>query len=288
MFINNQRPDEDKRRAYWSEQMEEAHELMSEVADCAVADSGEQMISLREAVDDAGIEVAFSDTKVVDNHDRIFFLRQGLIDKFLAVGKEMNDKGWVLRVEDAYRTTTIQKKLGRKDDVFGVILERIIWELAGQTPSPEFVLRRLSVLVATSPKLGTHMAGSALDISVFESGTGIEIDRGGPYLEMSELTPMASPFPSAAAQRNRRDITELLAKHGFVAYPYEFWHYSSGDSGAQCVNRIAQPVRYGPVHFDPATGAVAPVENPKSPLHTRAEILAMIDDVHKRSRVARQ
>ena len=39
---------------------------------CSIADCGEKMISLRDAVDEAGIDVVFAETKVASNIDRIF------------------------------------------------------------------------------------------------------------------------------------------------------------------------------------------------------------------------
>ncbi|RYF73986.1 MAG: hypothetical protein EOO39_09405, partial [Cytophagaceae bacterium] len=85
-------------------------------------------------------------------------------------------------------------------------------------------VRKLS-LSATTAKTGTHVSGSAIDISVYSLEDGSEIDRGGPYLEMSELTPMKSPFVLESSLRNRQEITDVMAQHGFVAYPFEFWHY---------------------------------------------------------------
>jgi hypothetical protein len=125
------------------------------------------------------------------------------------------------------------------------------------------------------------MSGSAIDISVMhlEDPTR-EVDRGAPYLEMSALTPMGSPFVSDAARRNRRDITALMRRHGFVDYPWEFWHYSSGDAYEQELLKTGQPAIYGAVQWDPATNQVAPLPQPEQPLNSfdeiRAELVAAL------------
>ena len=67
---------------------------------------------------------------------------------------------------------------------------------------------------------------------------------------MSERTPMNSPFVSPEAQRNRQEITAIMRESGFVEYPYEFWHYSSGDAYEQILLGTGQPARYGAVDFD--------------------------------------
>ena len=65
--------------------MDEAYSFMLDVTDCPLEDCGEKMVYLPEAFEAAGIEVMFSQTKVVEDLDRIFFLREGLIDNILAM-----------------------------------------------------------------------------------------------------------------------------------------------------------------------------------------------------------
>ncbi|KPK79301.1 MAG: hypothetical protein AMJ81_13480, partial [Phycisphaerae bacterium SM23_33] len=60
----------------------------------------------------------------------------------------MNGRGWVLKVEDGFRTRRMQKLLARKQAVFDAILKRVIWEHGGRLPSVDLVARRLAVLVA--------------------------------------------------------------------------------------------------------------------------------------------
>ena len=93
---------------------------------------------------------------------------------------------------------------------------------------------------------------------------------------MSERTPMDSPFVSPEAQRNRQEITAIMQKSGFVEYPFEFWHYGSGEVYEECVRRTGRPVRDGAVDYDAATGRVTPIEDAKKPLNSLEEIRADI------------
>jgi len=170
----------------------------------------------------------------------------------------------------------MQKALGLMEGTFDAVLARTIWELDGELPTPEHVLGRLRAVIATTPKIGTHMSGSAIDVSVADRETRGPVDRGAPYLEMSELTPMESPFVSEEAQKNRREITAVLARHGFAAYPYEFWHYSSGDAYEASLSGRRGPARYGAVDFDPETGDMFPVEDPTALLTDMGELEARI------------
>lgn len=273
--------DDDGRRAYWRAQMDEADAFMRTMEVYPVRECGEPMVSLVEAVRSAGVEVVFSDRPHVHGLPRLYYLRTGLVTPFLAVAAEMNARSWVLKVEDGYRTAEMQRGLGRDEAIFVAILNKVQWE-CGNTPPVELLCRRVGALVANAPKVGTHMSGSAIDISVLRRDTGEEVDRGGPYPEMSERTPMASPFVSRVAQHHRREITALMSRHGFVTYPWEFWHYSAGDAYSQYLNRTGLPARYGPVHVDAADGRVTPIDNPTEALNSPV----VVQELMERARAA--
>jgi len=260
------------RRAYWAQQMDDAYAFMMRALDYPVQECAEPLVSLQDAAADAGVEVAFSTTKVIDDLDRLFYLRRGLIDDFVAVASEMNERGWVLEVEDAFRTPLIQKRLACSPRVFDAILKVVMWEIGGKVPDVDLMVRRQASLTASSPKVGTHMSATAMDISVLNRDTGQELDRGGPYIEFSELTPMASPFICDQAKQNRAEITAVMNRAGFLAYPYEFWHYNKDDAYCEMLNETHRPARYGPIDYDAKTNTVTPVENPTQRLNTPAEI----------------
>ena len=273
-------PDTDAtRRAYWTDQLEAAYRFMFEaVLPYPVAECGEPLVSLRDAAAQAEVVVQFCERPHVRGLPRLYYLRDGQIPGFIAAAAEMNERGWILRVEDGYRTPEMQKQLGREPQVFDAVLQRVMWELGGQAPTSEFMFRRCSALVASVPKFGTHMSGSAIDISVMQlQAPQREVDRGAPYLEMSEKTPMDSPFVSDEAQRNRQEISALMQRHGFVGYPWEFWHYSSGDAYEQVLLNTGRPAIYGAVSADPQSLQVTPLAGADQPLNSFDEIRAEID-----------
>jgi D-alanyl-D-alanine dipeptidase len=265
-----------ERRVYWARQMDEAHQFMMRCARHRVHDCGEPLASIRDGAEQAGVEMMFCDSQVIEGVDRIFFIRQSLIEPLIAVARDMNTRGWVLKIEDAFRTRQIQKGLARKPLVFDRVLKTVLWETGGKTPDAEFMFKRVLALVAYCPQVGTHTSGSAIDISVFHRDDGREVDRDGPYIELSEKTPMASPFICAQAQANRKAITELMRRHGFLEYPYEFWHYNQGD--VYDMQLTGRPARFAPVDFDQATGVLTPIENPTEPLNSLDEIRQSIDE----------
>jgi D-alanyl-D-alanine dipeptidase len=256
--------------------MEQGFLFMETMRAYPVAECGEPLESLPDATAEAGVEVLFSTAPIAVTLERIHRLRRGLVPHFIDVARAMNDRGWVLKVEDGFRTRAIQKWLGRMPGVFDTILRWTVAELHGRLPEADFLQRRVSSMVATRAKVGTHMSGSAIDISVWRRDDGGEVERDGFYPEMSERTPMASPYASETARANRAAITQLMVRHGFIAYPFEFWHYSQGDAYAEHLTGSGRPARYGPVDWNPADGSVTPVADPDEPLNSIVEIEAEI------------
>ena len=270
------------RRNFWKQQMDEGFEFMESVMRYPVEECSEGFASLKDASFEANIEVVFSDTQIIPGLDHQFYLRKGLIPQFIAVAKEMNDRGLILKVEDAYRSRKMQKELALEGTIIDKVVQILIWEYNGQLPPLSSIVNRLGVLIASCPKAGTHMSGSAVDISVLNRDNGIEVDRGAPYIELSELTPMSSPFIDQQCRRNREMINLLMRKHNFIEYPYEFWHYSSGDAFAELLLCSDRPGRYGPVDRDLVTNNITTIENPLVPLNTDDEIQERIEQAMNR------
>jgi D-alanyl-D-alanine dipeptidase len=274
------------RRAYWTEQLELGYEVVQKLIAFPVEECGEGFASLTDAASAANVEMLFSTSKIAGDLDRIFVMRESLVPDVIAIAREMNERGWVLKIEDGFRTLEMQRQLGRKPAVFDQVLNRCIWETGGAIPSVELVFRRAIVMVANIPKIGTHMSGSAIDISVFHRDDGTEVWRGYPYLEVSEHTPMRSPFVAPEFIENRLAITAAMEKHGFIHFPFEFWHFNKGDAGAQILTGRAEPARFGPVNWNPKTNEVTPVADPLAVLNPlpviEKEIAAAIERAHNR------
>ncbi len=63
-----------------------------------------------------------------------------------------------------------------------------------------------------------------------------------------------------------------MAKHGFITYPWEFWHYNKGDAYDHYINQTGQPACYGAVDVNLADGSVQAIADPLTPLNSYAEI----------------
>ena len=265
--MNTNNNDEAARRAYWAEQMELGYAMVEKLIAFPVSECGERFASIPDAAAAANVEMHFSTSKIAGDLERVFFMRESLVRDVVTIGREMNARGWILKIEDGFRSLEMQGQLVRKPQVFDAILKKCIWENGGEIPPVEMIFRRAIVLTANIPKIGTHMSGSAIDISVFHRDDGREVWRGNPYLEMSERTPMRSKFVEPEFIENRLAITAMMEAHGFMHFPFEFWHFNKGDAGAHILTGNPAPCRYGPVNWNPQTNEVTPVADPLSPLN---------------------
>ena len=260
------RNDEPARRAYWIRYMEEMDDLVQQVLDYPCEENGESLVPIDSAMREAGVEVEYSDTKLDGDLPRVYAIRSGLVDSLVAIARKMNERGWIMRIEDGFRTQEMQTRLVCSRRTFDQVVAMCVWECEGKVPSIDLVYRRGRVLVANHGKTGTHMHGAAVDVSVFRASNGTEVDRGKPYLEMSEVTPMDSPFVTPEHRQNRRDITAVMESEGFLHFPGEFWHFNQGDVLYQVLAGTGQPGIYGPVHWDRTDGTLTPYDDPMAPL----------------------
>ena len=93
------RADEDARRTYWTQQMEAAYGFMQVMMDYPVKECGEPMVSLRDAVKEAGVAVLFSETKIAGQFERVFYLREDL------TRRSRNQTGFTFRNGDGISKT---------------------------------------------------------------------------------------------------------------------------------------------------------------------------------------
>ena len=91
------------------------------------------------------------------------------------------------------------------------------WALWRHCPDPTFL---------ADPRRGSpHSRGVAIDLSLVDRETGLPLDMGTGF---DDLTPRAfhgSDAPTPAAQRNRMLLLGLMASAGWDHYLNEWWHY---------------------------------------------------------------
>ncbi len=259
--------------AYWIEQMDAGSAMVERVLAHPVEDDGEPLVDVVEGARAAGVELRCSPAPHAFGRPRMFLVRASVLDPLLAVAADLRALDHTLVVEDAFRTREMQRDIALVEGVFGQLVAAIL--RIEPDADPETVIRRLSVAAQARPKGAGHMAGAAVDVSVV-GPDGELLDRGGPYPTVSEKMPMDSPFVSEEAARNRRFVSDAMARHGFAAFAYEFWHYSRDDAFARVTSGDPRPARYGPLDRLP-DGRWVPAADQLDSLHDHDELVARVE-----------
>ncbi|MCB0480643.1 MAG: D-alanyl-D-alanine dipeptidase [Flavobacteriales bacterium] len=136
--------------------------------------------------------------KVIYREPRAF-LRQEAASALAAVQKQLKKKGYGLKIFDAYRPYSVTI---------------IFYELY------------LDTAYVASPYTGSrHNRGAAVDLTLFDLKTGVELDMGTPFDEFTEQSsPLLQDLPEEI-MKNRTLLRSVMEKNGFSIYPTEWWHF---------------------------------------------------------------
>jgi zinc D-Ala-D-Ala dipeptidase len=130
-------------------------------------------------------------------------LRKPVAEAILRISQRAQQKGYRLKIYDAYRPLSVSQRLYLK--------------------FPE--ASRSGYLAV--PNIGSrHNRGAALDLTLTDS-KGREIEMPSDYLTFDGTSHRTTPKMSAAARRNMETLTALMASEGFTTINEEWWHYDA-------------------------------------------------------------
>jgi D-alanyl-D-alanine dipeptidase len=233
--------------------------MQDSVQSIPIHESGERMVDLAQAFDNAGVEATFTDEPISEycgelaGKPKVFFVRETVAQQHVRVAKALGEIGVRLHIEDAFRPMGVQEGLFQK------VIEMTI------AAHPDFdaaaIIAQARSKVAVAPCFAGHKGGAATDISLINMSDGVRLDPGNEYLEMDAMVIMDFPYITFEQFRARQLFALSMGMVGLMAYPGEDWHVSSGDIGAALASEdpIAYPVKYGPIRdFDPRAGDIDP------------------------------
>jgi D-alanyl-D-alanine dipeptidase len=127
------------------------------------------------------------------------YLRRDVAARLLRVQRALAERGWRLKVLDAYRPLSVQYRM---------------WEVV---PDPKFV---------SDPRRGSrHNRGAAVDITVVDAW-GRELEMPTPY---DDFTGRASPGAQStpAAEFHVARLADIMVQEGFRPLDSEWWHFDA-------------------------------------------------------------
>ena len=84
---------------------------------------------------------------------------------------------------------------------------------------------RDTTFVAAPWRGSKHNRGCALDLTIVDLKTGKELDMPSAYDETSERAFQSYDKCTSIQAKNRALLRDVMVKHGFLIYPWEWWHY---------------------------------------------------------------
>lgn len=75
-------------------------------------------------------------------------------------------------------------------------------------------------------KRSTHSRGSAIDLTLSDPKTGLDLDMGSEFDYFDDISHTESPLITHDQLRNRMLLRDLMQSEGFKNYSGEWWHFS--------------------------------------------------------------
>jgi len=133
------------------------------------------------------------------------FLQRPAAQALKRVQKSLAKQGYGLIVYDAYRPWSVTK---------------LFWDM---TPDDK------KQFVADPSRGSRHNRGCAVDVSLYDAGTGKPVSMPSDYDETSERAHVGYAKGSAAARRHREILRAAMEGEGFTVYAHEWWHFDYKD-----------------------------------------------------------
>jgi D-alanyl-D-alanine dipeptidase len=131
------------------------------------------------------------------------YAHQDAFENLKKASKFADEKGFKLRIWDAYRPFEVQAFMA---DRFPKHVEN------GYVSHP-------------NEGVATHVRGIAIDLTLVDKN-GKDLDMGTGFDDMSEKSHHGSKEISEEAKKNRQILAEIMQKSGFEIYENEWWHYN--------------------------------------------------------------
>jgi len=141
----------------------------------------------------------FTHRKLYESGKRTF-LRLPVVKALQKVQSELNQKGYGLKVFDAYRPYSITKKM---------------WDLIHDER-----------YVADPSKGSGHNRGLAVDLTIIHLKDGSELKMGTGFDNFTDTAHQTFRNLPADILSNRKLLRETMERYGFKALETEWWHFS--------------------------------------------------------------
>jgi D-alanyl-D-alanine dipeptidase len=131
------------------------------------------------------------------------YLHRNAAEALVKVQKELAAQGLGLKIFDAYRPLSVQQRM---------------WDL----------IRDDRYVSNPALNAGRHTRGTAIDLTLVDR-EGKELPMPSAFDDFTERAHREAPGIPKDAARNSKLLESTMQKHGFLPYPFEWWHFDFRD-----------------------------------------------------------
>lgn len=113
---------------------------------------------------------------------------------------DLRKKGLGLKIFDGYRPLRVQQKM---------------WDL----------IQDDRYVSNPATNAGRHTRGTAVDVTLVNLKTGKELPMPSAFDDFSEKAHIDYAGATPEEKRNSKLLRQTMVRHGFIAFPYEWWHF---------------------------------------------------------------
>lgn len=181
--------------------------VITKVADykqTVASDSSKGLVNLKKVIPNIVLDLVYATTNNF-THTKIYpkvtatYMRQPAANALALVQKELNEKGYGLKIWDAYRPYTATEYM---------------WELVKDER-----------YTANPAKGSGHNRGIAADLTIIDLKTGKELDMGTGFDNFTDSAHHVFKNLPEQVLNNRHLLKSTMEKYGFKAFDTEWWHY---------------------------------------------------------------
>jgi len=131
------------------------------------------------------------------------YLHRDAAQALVEVQRELAAQGLGLKIFDAYRPLSVQQRM---------------WDLIHDER------------YVSNPAInaGRHTRGTAIDLTIVDL-KGRELAMPTPFDDFTESAHRGARGIDAEAAHDSQLLEEVMTKHGFLPYPFEWWHFDYRD-----------------------------------------------------------
>jgi len=179
---------------------------------------------LKDSVPDAVLDIRYASSynfvgKQIDGYEApVALITQQAASALRKVSKELNKKGYRLKIYDAYRPQrAVDHFLRWAKDPSDTLMKSVFYPHIQKSTifSRGYVARK-----------STHTRGSTLDLTLVDISTGKDVDMGGSFDFFGGVSHTLTDKITGTQQQNRLILRDAMVRHGFKPVQGEWWHFT--------------------------------------------------------------